>query len=533
MKTGFHTLATAVPAAAVSAAAVLAAAVLASALGTTLSAVWPTHQASPSCTIFTVADQNAAFFGNNEDNDDARQGRVWFYPPRRDRYGVVLFGYSVGGHADVPVGGMNDQDLVVDSNALHTTRAARHPDKTPYPGSFFVEMLERCATIEQVREWVQGYDLRFLETQQVHVADRQGNAVVLGLDARGELAITDKSGGYLVSTNFSLVQDPAGRDTDRRYKTAAAMLETMDPLTGEGCAAVLEETALGIVMYSYIVDLKAGTITLFSRGDFNQGATLNVAEEMAKGVHSYDIEALVWQQAGDTHLATGTNWVAPLLLIIAGLVLAGLCYGVWRRHGGASARRFILIAGALVCLMVLSRTVLRIPIRFVPIPNLVTITFYLSFMAALVTIAGLAFTPWIALSLAVVGLMASEVAHCWVYGCSDELLPYVVFALSSYGLAAGIVALLRKRNLLLAVFAGWAWAFVGFYIPARYYYSVFTGWEEYVLLYTVVLAAANLLSIPVALVLNQCIRVVFKVGHLDEWILAHQAQTRAPANDRT
>jgi hypothetical protein len=514
MKTGFHTLTTMLLTVAILAAVVLTAAVL----GTALTTVWPTHQASPSCTIFTVADQNAAFFGNNEDNDDARQGRIWFHPPRKNRHGVVLFGYSVGGHVNIPVGGMNDQGLVVDSNALHYTRAARHPGKEPYPGSFFVEMLERCATVEQVREWVQSYDLLFLETQQAHVADRQGNAVVLGLDDRGELSITDKSGDYLVSTNFSLARDSAGGDTDRRYKTAAAMLETTDPLTGEGCAAVLEETALGIVMYSYVIDLKAGTITLFSRGDFNRGATLNVAEEMDKGVHSYDIEALVRQQAGDTRLAVGANRVAPLLLVASGLVLAGLCYAVWRQHGGASGRRFILIGGVLVGLMVLSRTVLRIPIRFVPIPNLVTITFYLSFMAALVYIAGLAFKPWLAMSLAISGLTVSEVAHCWVYGCSDELLPYIVFALSSYGLASGIVALLRKRSLLLAVFVGWIWAFIGFYIPARYYYTVFTDWQEYVLLYAVVLAAANLLSVPVALALNRCIQAVFRVRHLDGWI---------------
>jgi len=75
----------------------------------------------------------------------------------------------------------NDQGLVVDSNALHYTRAARHPDKTAYPDSFFVEMLEQCATVEQVKEWAQGYDLLFLETQQTPVADRQGNTVVLGL----------------------------------------------------------------------------------------------------------------------------------------------------------------------------------------------------------------------------------------------------------------------------------------------------------------------------------------------------------------
>jgi len=29
---------------------------------------------------------------------------------------------------------------------------ARHPNKTPYASPFFVEMLEQCATVEQVKE---------------------------------------------------------------------------------------------------------------------------------------------------------------------------------------------------------------------------------------------------------------------------------------------------------------------------------------------------------------------------------------------
>ena len=120
MKTKRSILAAVVLTAVVLTAVVLTIAVL----GTALTALWPTNQASPSCTIFTVGDKTAAFFGNNEDNDDARQGRIWFTPPCKGRYGVVLFGYSVGGHADIPVGGMNDQGLVVDSNALHTTRIA-------------------------------------------------------------------------------------------------------------------------------------------------------------------------------------------------------------------------------------------------------------------------------------------------------------------------------------------------------------------------------------------------------------------------
>jgi hypothetical protein len=54
--------------------AILAAVVLtAVVLGIARAALWPTDRASTSCRLSTVAHQSAAFFGNNEDNDDARQ----------------------------------------------------------------------------------------------------------------------------------------------------------------------------------------------------------------------------------------------------------------------------------------------------------------------------------------------------------------------------------------------------------------------------------------------------------------------------
>ena len=486
----------------------------------------PAYGMSPTCTIFTVSDGDTAFFGNNEDNDDARQGRIWFYPAKGDKHGVVLFGYSVGGHADIPVGGMNDQGLVVDSNALHFTRIALHPDKERYPGSFFVGMLEACSTVEDVKTWAQGYDLLFLETQQAHVADRFGNAVVLGLDQKGELYITKKSGNTLVSTNFSLAQNPNGRYNDERYKTASTMLGTMESPTLEGSADILKETALSIIMYSYVVDLQNGVITLFSRGNFDHSATLNIAEELAKGAHSYDIEALVRQQTGVARGAMDTTKVAPLLIIGVGLVLGGLLYGIWRRSGIQSAKRLALLAGALFCLMILSRTWLRIPIHFAPIPNLVTVTFYLSFMAAFVYLTGMTFRPWLAGTLCMLGLVVSEAVHCLVYGCSDELLPYIIFALSSYGIAAWIVAAFRGKRMWTALLLGWIWTFIGFYLPVLYYYSVFVEWEEYVLLYALILAGVNLLSIPVALILNRVIQMVFKIKRLDEWILGSRESDR-------
>ena len=60
-------------------------------------------------------------------------------------------------------------------------------------------------------------------------------------------------------------------------------------------------------MYSYICDQQIGLIYLYSRGDFERVAILNVTDELAAGDHSYDIERLVSQQANQPSYSD-TRW---------------------------------------------------------------------------------------------------------------------------------------------------------------------------------------------------------------------------------
>lgn len=461
----------------------------------------PAGEGSASCTIFTVAGGGEAFFGNNEDNDDARQGRIWFRPGRGDRHGIVLFGYSVGGNVDIPVGGMNDQGLVVDSNALGYQRVAVHPAKEMARGSFFVPMLEHCASVEEAVAWAERHNLPFLETQQAHVADREGDAVVLGLDDAGRLHVAEKAGPYLVSTNTSLARDAAqlGRPGSR-YETASNMLAVMAQPSAARVAEVLERTAMGIVMYSYVVDLPRGIIHLFSRGDFSTYATLDVTQELSRGPHSYDIEDLVRREAG--RAAGHVRHIQPAALLIAvtltatAALIAGLRFRLGRQLAGRLALAAIVVLGA----MALSRTVLRIPIPLVPIPNLVTVTFYLSFSAALIYWIGATFRPWLAAVLCGLGLVLGEAVHCLVYGPSGELAAYITFALAAYLPATWIILLLRRRNVALGMVLAALWTLIGLYLPASYYYRVYAGWGEYVPLYVLFVGAANMLCVPLAYV---------------------------------
>lgn len=274
--------------------------------------------ASNSCTIFTVSKNDKVFFGNNEDYP-LKHGRIWFLPPFMEKYGLTLFGYEVHNNLDIPVGGMNDQGLVIDMNSVPSYNIKSEPEKKDYMGSFIQHMLEECATIPEVLNWIENYNLIILETNQVHIADKTGDAIVIGLDENGEVSITRKTGDFLVSTNFNLAQE---KRECRRYQTATNMLRMVNDISADYCRQILKETAISsLIMYSTIHDLKNGVIYLYAHGDFERGAVISLNEELSKGLHSYDISTLISQQTGS--LENGARTSILFSSIIIGSTLLG------------------------------------------------------------------------------------------------------------------------------------------------------------------------------------------------------------------
>ncbi|MFX0094541.1 MAG: hypothetical protein ACFFBD_22590 [Candidatus Hodarchaeota archaeon] len=248
-----------------------------------------------SCTIFSISRDGKTFFCNNED-EGLRHGRIWFLPGTGEQYGLVLFGYGIYRNLIVPVGGMNDQGLCFDMTAVLKTQILLDSNKPDYAGSYFLDMLRVCATVEQAKLWLTSFNLLLLHWQQAHIADNTGDAVVIGLDDGGEFWMTNKSEDYLISVNVNLAQN--SDYLGPRYETVQSMLNTTSELTLDICRATLQTASRSATMYSYICDQQNRVIYLYSRGDFGRVAILDVATELSKGEHSYDIEKLVSQQAG-------------------------------------------------------------------------------------------------------------------------------------------------------------------------------------------------------------------------------------------
>ena len=272
------------------------------------------------CTIFTVSNSDTVLFGGNEDNTEAFQVRIWFYPSTKGKYGKILLGWRIYNNFDNLLTGFNDQGLCVDMNAVPQTVLTRYNE---YSSSFFMQFLEECADVPQAQEWLSKHDLPFLENDQAHIADKTGNAMIVSLDSNGEVYMTNKSGDFLVSTNFNPAQEAyRPGSTCWRYDLASELFNPTINVTVETAETVLSRTALA-PMYSYIFDLHNGLIYLYSHGDFERVAVLNVEEELAKGVHSYAIETLVAEQNGRLSESLVSSMIVSILILsVCGFVSA-------------------------------------------------------------------------------------------------------------------------------------------------------------------------------------------------------------------
>ena len=78
------------------------------------------------------------------------QGRVYFLPATKDRNGLVMFGYRYYDFLDIWVGGVNDQGLCFDQNAVPYTIPTDHPEKERFKDLISLKMLEDCSNVEEV-----------------------------------------------------------------------------------------------------------------------------------------------------------------------------------------------------------------------------------------------------------------------------------------------------------------------------------------------------------------------------------------------
>jgi hypothetical protein len=229
------------------------------------------------CTIFVLTDANHAFFCNNEDWFD-RKTILWFVPAGEGHYGTAYVGFDDG----FPAGGLNAEGLAYDWVMVSKTPQEWKSGLPPSRGQSSQRMLETCATVKDAIAFYRQYDEPAFATSVILLADKTGASVIMGV-RNGHLDVEESH----ESRGFGFGRRPMQTALDRR----AALPKPPKPTAAEGLSILHDCRQVGetSTKYSNVFDLKTGDIFLRPFSEREGETSLNLARELKKGAHYYEI----------------------------------------------------------------------------------------------------------------------------------------------------------------------------------------------------------------------------------------------------
>lgn len=239
------------------------------------------------CTIIVKANKDIILVGNNEDYYEP-ETKVWFFPETPNLYGRVIWGYDR--YLWKYQGGMNDQGLFIDINAIGFSGWVDDPIKPNLPGDYVEYILTHCATVDDVIKLSQQFDID-LGWIKLVIADSQGKSAIFEwLD--GKVNVIQRKGDFQVSTNYLSPKE----HTEPRNQIAQEILGSQKDPTVDLIRKTLAATSYDIyfnqTMYSTICDLKNQKLYLYNFHYFEEVVILDLNEELKKGEKSYKIPSL-------------------------------------------------------------------------------------------------------------------------------------------------------------------------------------------------------------------------------------------------
>jgi len=230
------------------------------------------------CTIFVLSDTNRTLFCNNEDWSNPKS-RIWFVPAAGTNFGCVYVGFDDG----FAQGGMNTEGLASDWVAGFHEPWSPDPSLPTSAGNR--QLLETCATVEDAVAFFRGHRELGFYTARVLVADRTGASAIIGAKD-GKLQVEKSTHcrgfGYGAQTLDMMLE-----------------LRSSEPTVTNGAYILRASLQKGkfATKYSNIFDLKSGDIFLFPFPASDAQVAFNLAAELRKGGHYYDIPQIHEQLA--------------------------------------------------------------------------------------------------------------------------------------------------------------------------------------------------------------------------------------------
>ena len=246
------------------------------------------------CTIVTMAKNGVVLAGNNEDWYEPRT-KIWFVPASKEAYGRVYVGFDHAPIHDRFQGGMNDQGLFMDMNAVKPTGWQGKPGKSRFHGDLVEHILSHYSTVDEVVEFFEQHDVPDLNMLRVPVADAKGESVIIEW-GKGQVQFLYKEDCYQIATNFiqSNYENPEEYPC-HRYKIADRILRKAATASVDLIRSVLSATHsehISRTLYSNICDLQKKRIHLYFFHNFEEAVIFDLDTELTKGKAEYPIPSL-------------------------------------------------------------------------------------------------------------------------------------------------------------------------------------------------------------------------------------------------
>lgn len=241
------------------------------------------------CTVITALKGDKVFFGGNDDyiNPDS-----YYWVERGDysKFGVIWIGTP-----DNPQQGVNEKGLAYDANGLPAFDVNPHSERIPVEGQYYhnyvMQILHECSTVKEVIDWINTHQRFPYMHDQLHFADKTGDAVIVSAGKDGEMAFTRKpyGDGFLVSSNFNVANPSNGFDYPcRRYDTANELLSQLiaraEPLIVKDITDVMDtvhQEKSSWTIETMVADLTDGIIYLYYFYQYDDPVIINIKDELA------------------------------------------------------------------------------------------------------------------------------------------------------------------------------------------------------------------------------------------------------------
>ncbi|NNC83734.1 MAG: hypothetical protein HKN79_09155 [Flavobacteriales bacterium] len=301
------------------------------------------------CSMYKISAGGKTMVGCNEDAWRT-DSKIWFEnAPSAEGYGAAYTGSrEVSAGRFAPQSGMNTAGLVF------SRLAAYYPDKGPVQHKkpvyneidYLTGVMQQCATVEEVREFIEDYDRSFFIDDVFIYIDPSGKYLVV--EPYG--SIMGEEANYVLSNFCPSITQEEEANRLSKYRKGKAFLERNSAENSlEYCRSLSDTMHVcrsrngdGTLLTS-IWDTENLQVHLYFYHDYDTSVQLDLNEELAKGDHMIDIPSLFPENEEFMHLAEYiTPFNTPLIRVglafIGGLLLLlGLGYAIlllkYRRWG--------------------------------------------------------------------------------------------------------------------------------------------------------------------------------------------------------